>query len=362
MLAGLQDGKGRNDRHEDPREEVGHFLDGPPGEAVLRADRLARGDQREDAHHDQDGVAHPVLQVHGDVAVDGQLAQLHVAGEDDAAHHAEQEEQVMRAFDVEAALAGHGCWALRLAAVVPAVEQVEDGQQDRRGETADGEQALGHPEEGHAVQETEEERRVAERRQRAADVADQEDEEGHHVHLPPAPGVGAQHGPDHHHRGAGGADPGGEQGADQQHQRVDGRRAAQRAAHVDAARDGEQRPEQDDEGDVVDQHDVEERLQGLRAIGDQEGHGQEDGPGRGYLRVVPVPEVRRQQGKERDREQDAHEGQCAPERQHFAQCLRVVGYGHGGLLLIVLAVLARAAPAAAGRASSRTGSAPTAAK
>ena len=89
---------------------------------------------------------------------------------------------------------------------------------------------LRRPEEVDALQEAEEQRRVAQRRQRAADVGDQEDEEDDDVHLVPAVVVGAQQRPDQQHRGAGGAHPAGEHGAERQDAGIDRRRAVQVAA------------------------------------------------------------------------------------------------------------------------------------
>ena len=68
-------------------------------------------------------------------------------------------------------------------------------------------QSPKRPEERHAVQEAEEERRIAERRQRAADVRDQEDEEDERVGAVAARAVGPQQRADSDHRGAGRSDP-----------------------------------------------------------------------------------------------------------------------------------------------------------
>ena len=101
------------------------------------------------------------------------------------------------------------------------------------------------PLEGHALQEAEEERRVAERRQQPAAVRHHEDEEHDDVGLALARLVRAQQRPDQQHRGAGGADHAREQRAERRAAPVfDERRARERAAHVDAAGDHEERAEQ----------------------------------------------------------------------------------------------------------------------
>ena len=67
------------------------------------------------------------------------------------------------------------------------------------------------PGEGHAREVAEEERRIAERRQAAADVRDQEDEEDHGVDDVLALAVRLEQRADEQHRGAGRADEGGEE-------------------------------------------------------------------------------------------------------------------------------------------------------
>ena len=153
------------------------------------------------------------------------------------------------------------------------------------------------PEERHAVQEPEEERRVAERRQRAADVGDQKDEEDHGVGNVSPLAVGAEKRPDEQDRRTRGADPGGEDGADDHDRGVDRRRAPQRPANEDPAADREQRADQHDERHVVDDRHVQDRADRRLAIGGDERDHQRQCPRCRDLRVVVVPEARRQKGK-----------------------------------------------------------------
>ena len=78
-------------------------------------------------------------------------------------------------------------------------------------------EVLQRPEEIDAAQEADEQRRIAERRQRAADIGDQEDEEDHDVHVVGAAGIGADQRPHQDHGGAGGADDAGDHGAEGEH-------------------------------------------------------------------------------------------------------------------------------------------------
>ena len=82
----------------------------------------------------------------------------------------------------------------------------------------------GGPEEIDAAQEADEQRRIAERRQRAADIGDQEDEENDDVDVVRARGIGADQRPDQDHGGAGGADDARHRGAEQQDAGIDQRR------------------------------------------------------------------------------------------------------------------------------------------
>ena len=100
----------------------------------------------------------------------------------------------------------------RLAGVRPPVPEDVDGEDERGGEEPRHEQPEG-PGERHAQQVAQEERRVAERRQAAADVRDEEDEEDDGVGDVLALAVRLQQGTDEQHRGAGRADEGGEQRA-----------------------------------------------------------------------------------------------------------------------------------------------------
>lgn len=81
------------------------------------------------------------------------------------------------------------------------------------------------PGKGNAALEAHEQGRVAERRQAAADVGNEEDEEHDDVDLFLPPGVGLDDRPDHEHGRAGRTDPAGQDGADEQEQGVDLRRA-----------------------------------------------------------------------------------------------------------------------------------------
>src|SRR5690606_35274673 len=98
-----------------------------------------------------------------------------------------------------------------LAAVEPGVEKEEDREQDRGDEQHRREQMNGRPEEADAFEEAEEQRRVAERRERSADVGDKENEKDDDVGVKAAVVVGADDRADQQHgRARGSGEAGGE--------------------------------------------------------------------------------------------------------------------------------------------------------
>ena len=170
---------------------------------------------------------------------------------------------------------------------------------------------LRGPEEVDAAQEADEQRRIAERRERAADIGDQDDEEHHHMDVVQPRGVGAQQRPDQDHGRAGGADDARDQRAEGEHRGVDQRRAAQVAGHQDAAGDHIEREQQHDEAQIFARACACTKAASAvgRAVERGERRDRQRAPGEGELAVVVVPESREQQRPGRDRQQDADERQ-----------------------------------------------------
>ena len=178
-----------------------------------------------------------------------------VAGGEDGRHHRAQEQEVASPVDAQR-LVLHHLLELRaralglLAREHDLVPDVEDHQQQAVHEQPLPPELEG-PAERHALQEAEEERRIAERREQPAAVRHDEDEEDHHVGLALARRVRAQQRPDQQHRGAGGADRVREHGAQAEQRGVEQRGSRERAAHADPAGDREEGAEQQDEGRVL---------------------------------------------------------------------------------------------------------------
>jgi hypothetical protein len=184
----------------------------------------------------------------------------------------------------------------------------------------------GRPEEIDAAQETKEERRIAQRRQGAADIGHQEDEEDEHVRVVAALPIRIDHGPDQQHRGAGGAHPAREQRADAEHRHVRRRRAGEIAGDADAAGDDEQCRQQDDERHVVQQGDVQQLLhRGTRTKGQPHRNDDRDAPRRRDRAVVAEPESRREDREKRDRQQQAGERKAPGEAKRRAVERRLRG-------------------------------------
>src|SRR5437773_8933361 len=161
LLAHAQHGEHGNDGREDAREQDRYLLDRLPGELVLLANAPRRRPPGGRQHEEEDRVAHQVLHLLRD-AEDRDLTEVHGPGEDDGGQHAAEEEDVVPALHPDR-LAGPGrpCAQERVLAAPP----VEIEEQVRAEDRARGEQHLlpdrEGPEERHAVEEAQEERRVA---------------------------------------------------------------------------------------------------------------------------------------------------------------------------------------------------------
>ena len=227
-----------------------------------------------------------------------------VAADEDDPHDPGQEGEIVGALDPEGLtflLSGrHQGLPLLFPEVIP-VDEVEEDQEDRGGDQHVGQDVRRHPEEGDVVEEPQEEGRIAQRGKGAADIGHEEDEKTEDVCLSHALFVGPQDRPDHHHRGARRTDPGGHHRPDQEHHGVDGGRALERSPHHDPAGYGEKPPEEDDEGDIVDQEDLEDLQKGDVAVGIQKGQGEQERPECRYLSEMVVPEMGRQERKQGDR-------------------------------------------------------------
>ena len=107
------------------------------------------------------------------------------------------------------------------------------------------------PQERHAAQKAQEQRRITQGGQATTHVGNKEDEEHNDVRLVAAPHVCAQHRANQKHGGACGAHPACQERANGQHNHVVARGAGNGTRHVNVARDNEQAQEQNDKGNVV---------------------------------------------------------------------------------------------------------------
>ena len=138
--------------------------------------------------------------------------------------------------------------------------------------------------------------------------------------------VGAQQRPDQEHRRAGGADEARQQRADAEERGVDQRRARQRAAQVDAARDHEERAEQRDERHVLAQAWCSQCAPSCSDAEQVDDHRQARDQAQHQLVAVVLPEVRERERRDRDGEQVGDERERRPQRrrgQGFGRALRL---------------------------------------
>ncbi len=198
----------------------------------------------------------------------------------------------------------------RLAAEAPAVDGEKDSEHQQRNDHRLQPEVLRGPEKSDAAQKADEQRRIAKRRQRAANVGDQEDEKDHDVRIVLAGGVGADQRPDQNHRGAGGADDAGDCRSECEDAGIGARRAAEIARDQDTAGDDVEREQQDDEAQILAEGGVHERGQ-CRRHAECRGERQQcqRGPGESDLAIMVMPDAGKQQRSGRDRQQNAEERQ-----------------------------------------------------
>ncbi len=189
-------------------------------------------------------------------------------------------------------------------------------QQGDRHEQRRHRQRARRPEEIDALQKADEKRRIAKRRQCAAHVADEQDEEDDCVRPVQPLCIGGDQRADQQHRRAGRAHDARERRSEREQRGVDGGRSGERPAKADAAGDGEQRKQDREERHVF----LEDRVRNaVRRIARpefrRERHEQRERPEQGDLAVVRVPEPWRDERDEGDRQQQPREGQPPRERQ-----------------------------------------------
>ena len=245
----------------------------------------------------------------------------------DHARHAQEVEQVAPPLDAQGLRHALHLLELRtrplplLAGEDALVEHVEDREQRPVHEGPGAEQAQ-RPDEGHAAQEAEVQRRVSQRREQAAAVRDDEDEEHDDVRLAHARLVGPQEGREEQHRGAGRPHEAGQHGPHRQERGVRERRPRQRAPEVHPPRDHEERGQEGDEGGVFARA-VDEPWRKPRQAQARR-HRQAESGGHGQLAAVALPEVGQGEGDEGQGGQVGDEGEHGPEGKGCRG-----GLGHG---------------------------------
>ena len=199
----------------------------------------------------------------------------------------------------------------RLTSKAPKVERDEHRQQQPGNDGGLDPEISRRPEEINAVQKADEERRIAQRAQGAADIGDENDEKDNDVNVVAARNIGADQRPDQNHGRTRGTDDTRHCRTEREDRGIVPGRAPDVAADENAACDGVEGEQQHDEAQIFAQHRMHEGREHRLAAGKPRDRRQRRrGPGRGDLAVVGVPEFWEQQRPERDRQQQAGEGQC----------------------------------------------------
>ncbi len=183
-------------------------------------------------------------------------------GGDDASH----EKNIGQAADREMRRAFRAQKHLRfeISAREITVDQIEDDENEARGEEQMRPQRAQRPEEADAAQKAEKQRRIAERRQDAADVGDEKDKEDDDMRLMLAFRIGLQNGADEDQRRARRADEARSKSAEGKKQRVQSRRRAIEIGNDDAAGGRIKRKQHQNEGQIVREHAVAKGLERRR--------------------------------------------------------------------------------------------------
>jgi len=169
-FAALQDLQRRNHSEKNANKEITHLFDRAEIEIIgLMNDRLGHeiGCGGGGEHHQRRDGKHPK-----------QGRFLNILGQQHRAQHHAEPQQVRRATEqpvlVRSFFLPH---CLRSTAEIPCIEHPEHDQQQTHRQRPGLPAVLDHPPERHAAQEAQEQRRIADGREAAADIADHKDEE-----------------------------------------------------------------------------------------------------------------------------------------------------------------------------------------
>ena len=285
-----------------------------------------RDAQRQDDDRQQADVTHQIGQAHlGAVHMEMHGRFPQATHQHQADDHAQQQ-HIGPALHADGFGVGRGIVRQHtLLAVEPAVEQEEERQQQGHGHGHVDPEVPEGPAELHPLQKAEKQRRITQRREHAANVGHQKDEENDDVGLVLAIVVGTDQRADEQHGGPGGTHKAGQEGAQQQHAGVENGAAVQIAADVNAPGTGIECREQQNERDVFGHGRVHEGMQRrITPMKPRKRNEKAQRPGQGDLAEVVMPDPGNDQRHQRDGQQDARKGN-APVDGHAGTIQRAPG-------------------------------------
>ena len=256
-----------------------------------------------------------------------------LTGNEGVGHDAEKEHEVDAAFKAELFLGTGGIGGHGAAFLLEehGVDDEVEGEQDDGDEQGLHEQMHGGPEEVHALEKAEEQGRITQGGEGAADVGHEEDEEHDLMHAVFAVGVGTQKRTDEKHGGTGGAHPAGEDGAHGQNGGVHDGRAHEGALETDAAGHGEQGEQQQNEGHVFEQNAFSGDEEGVAEAEDERaGNKEGQSPENGYLAEMMLPEMRNHQRADGYGKQHADKGHDPDDGKIIGQLEMTFGEADAG--------------------------------
>ena len=166
-------------------------------------------------------------------------------------HDTEKQQEVHGAFHFEGFMRLRRTHAGIFLTVGNRIDDKIDRNQEKRCAHHGQEQMLSRPEEVNATQKAQEQRRIAQRSEAAADIGNKEDKEDEGVHLKATLFIGRKQRTNQKHCGTRGTHQVGKQRAHKQNSAVDSGRTMEGWLDVNAAGHHKQSPHENNEGNVI---------------------------------------------------------------------------------------------------------------
>jgi len=260
-----QNGNGGNHTDKNAKEQLGNFLNGAPGKTIEFTAAPARELERKPGQAQQRHIAQQVLPFDRHAEDRNQFAQRVEARKQHGHNNAQKKQQVDLAVKAELFFC-RASLSRRLGAAFfleqHRIKDKEDTQQNCRHKTCFHQQVGCGPEEIHTLQKTQKQRRIAQRRERAANICHKKNKKDNRVNTVFTVRVGPKQGADKQHGRAGCSHPAGQHSAHGQQPGIDCGGADKRTGKPHAACDGKEREQQHQKRNIIQKDNVQKLVQG----------------------------------------------------------------------------------------------------